>query len=436
MKPVKVRVSIKKFAIIVPMDKKSIQPLKGFRDRYPEDKALQEYIFNTVRSVAALYGFQEYDGPLVEPIELYEGKTSRELLEEQAFTLKDRKGNTLMLRPEMTPSLARMVAARSQELVLPVRFFNIGLRYRYEAPQKGRDREFYQLDFDILGSDSQLADIELLAVIVDIFSKFGATEKDFVIYINSREVLNSILLDIGIESDQAKQVISVIDRKDKMPLEAFEEALLKLGVTAEQVEGIKELFANQALYTQKFEGILALVKQCGIEKYIQVNPAIVRGLDYYTGIVFEVKSRNTLGRSLLGGGRYDNLVGMFGTTQPIPGVGFATSDTILREFLEESKLLPTLALTTSQVLVTTFSKELQTESLKVAQALRQAGISTEIYPDATKLPKQFSYANKKNIPFVIVIGPDELEKGVIVLKDMSTGDQKLLTLEEVIQTLS
>ena len=222
------------------MSKKQLQPLKGFRDRYPEDKALLEYILNTVRSVAVSYGFKEYDGPLVEPIELYEGKTSRELLEEQAFTLEDKNGNTLMLRPEMTPSMARMVAAKVNELTFPLRLFNIGLRFRYEAPQKGRDREFYQMDFDILGSQNQLTEIELLSIVVDIYRGFGATEKDFVVYINARDVMQKVLLELGIDSDTAKKVIFIIDRREKVSGEKFAGMLANVGLTKVQISGIEK----------------------------------------------------------------------------------------------------------------------------------------------------------------------------------------------------
>lgn len=418
------------------MSTKGTQPLKGFRDRYPEEKAFQEYLFKTVRSVAALYGFQEYDGPLVEPIELYEGKTSRELLEEQAFTLKDRNDKTLMLRPEMTPSLARMVAAKSQELTLPIRLFNIGLRYRYEAPQKGRDREFYQMDFDILGSDSQLAEIEILAVVVELYKRLGATPENIIVYINSRDIMNQVLHDYGINTDITKKVISIIDRKEKVSDDAFTDMLTDAGLTVEQISSVQNLLENPQKYENRFADILALAKEYGIDEFIQVNPTIVRGLDYYTGIVFEVKSRGTLTRSLFGGGRYDNLIGMFGTKDPIPGVGFATSDAVTRAFLEEADLMPELDINSSQVLVSIFSQETQNSSLQTVRQLRESGIASELYPAIAKLPKQFKYADRKGIPYVVVIGPEEAEKGLCTLRNMSSGKQEELSLEALVTKLS
>lgn len=417
------------------MSTKPLQPLKGFEDRYPEDKALDDYIFSIVKSVAASFGFQQYDGPLVEPIELYEGKTSRELLEEQAFTLKDRNDKTLMLRPEMTPSLARMVAARSQELTLPIRWFNIGLRYRYEAPQKGRNREFYQMDFDIIGSDSMLADVEILAVVVEIYRRFGATPKDVVVYLNSRQILNDVLQEFDIPAELSKEVIFVIDRKEKVSSEKFEVMLEETGLRKEQVQKIINLFNNPEVYVQYFAEIMSLAETYGIADFIEVNPTIVRGLDYYTGIVFEVKSRSQMGRSLLGGGRYDNLVGMFGTKDQIPGIGFAISDTITKEFLKDAEFLLPTYMQPSTVLVTVFSEELQEQSIKIAQQLREGGIATELYPAYAKLQKQLKYADKKNISYVIVVGPDEAASNAIKCKNMKTGDEQSLSVDEVIHQI-
>ncbi len=418
------------------MSTKSLQPLRGFEDRYPEDMALLNSVFDAVKSVARLYGFQQYDAPIVEPMELYVGKTSKEILEEQSFTLPDKNGVTLMLRPEVTPSLARMVAAKAQELPLPIRYFNIGLRYRYEAPQRGRNREFYQLDFDIIGSDSQLADIEILKVAAEIFIKLGATEKDFEICINSRELMNNQLTSFGLSPDQNKKVLSVIDKKDKVDEATFVEMLKKVALTEEQIQNIVNFLNNPAEYSKQFEGLLELARQYGIDTYIRVNPIIVRGLDYYTGLVFEVKSKGTLRRSMLGGGRYDNLVGMFNNKQRIPGIGFATSDTVLLDFIKEIGKAPQLPPTQTKVLVTIFDESTIAISLEILEMLRSAGVPTELYPDTQKLPKQLKYANKMEIPYVIVIGPEEMVKKSVILKDMKTGNQEEILQSKIIQHLT
>lgn len=418
------------------MSTKSLQPLRGFDDRYPEDMAILNAVFDTVKSVAVLCGFQQYDGPIVEPMELYIGKTSREILEEQAFTLPDKNGNTLMLRPEVTPSLARMVAARAQELPLPIRYFNIGLRYRYEAPQRGRNREFYQLDFDIIGSDSQLADIEILNVATQIFTHLGGTENDFEICINSRELMNKQLSSFGLSVEQNSKVLSAIDKKDKVEEAAFVEMLKKADLSDDQVQKVVNFLNNPAEYAKQFDSLFELARQYNIEKYIRVNPIIVRGLDYYTGLVFEVKGKGTLGRSLLGGGRYDNLVGMFNDKQRIPGIGFATSDTILLEFIKEIGKTPQLPPTQSKVLVTVFDETTAEASLGVVGQLRSAGVPTELYPDTAKLPKQLKYANRMEIPYVIVIGPEEIVKKTVIVKNMKTGDQEEISLELIVQNIS
>lgn len=416
------------------MSAKQTQPLRGFRDRYPEDKALQEYIFSAVRSVGALYGFKEYDGPLVEPLSLYEGKTSREILQDQAFVLEDKKGTSLMLRPEMTPTLARMVAAKASELVLPARLFNIGLRYRYETPQKGRDREFYQMDFDILGASSILSDIECVSVAVSLLRKLGAGADAFKIFINSRSVMNDALRQIGVEDQQLPSTMSAIDKVDKLSSDDFKQLLSDGGLSEKAIGGVLELLDDPNSYAENFNEMLMLAEDYGIREYVEVNPAIVRGLDYYTGFVFEAKSTGEMTRSILGGGRYDNLVGMFGR-DAIPGVGFATSDTVLREFLSDFNLLPDNPIRPVSVCVTVFSPDLRSQSIKAVRKLREEGISCELYPESDKLPRQFKYADRQGIPYVIVIGPDEAEKGMVVLKDLSTGEQKSMTLNDVVNFL-
>ena len=413
------------------MAPKSTQPLKGFLDKYPQEMAFLNYLIDTVKSVAALYGFEQYDGPVIEPLELYVGKTSKEILEEQAFTLKDRNDQALMLRPEITPSLARMVAAKAQELTFPIRYFNYGLRYRYEAPQKGRNREFYQYDFDIIGSDSLLADIELLSVTVEILKKLGGTQDTFVVYINSRSEMNAFFASIGLREDQYRPVLQAIDKRDKVDDEVFINLLVKCGLTTDQTREITQLLAEPDDYKKNFEPIMQLAQAYGIQDYIQVNPMITRGLDYYTGFVFEAKSKIGLTRSLLGGGRYDNLVASFGA-RPLSGVGFATSDTVLEEFVKDINKVPDLQTTQAPVLVTVFDQSLQKLSIETAALLRRAGIKTELYMNMDTLQKQLKYADKKNIPWVLIIGPEEAKNQNVVLKNMPASSQQICILEDAV----
>lgn len=408
-----------------------LQPLKGFRDYYPADFALTKYIFTKFRETTVAYGFEQYDGPIVEPFDLYANKSSEELLSEQAFNLIDRDGKKLLLRPEMTPSLARMVAARAMELPYPIRWTNIGLRFRYEAPQKGRSREFYQMDCDILGSDSQIADIEILSLIVSFFKNLGATNQEFEIRINSRAILSKALTNIITSTVDTKQVIQAIDRKEKVSKEAFDKNLESLGLSASEITSVTSLLEDSDKYSVFFKDFLALIPE-ETRNCIIVDPCIARGFDYYTGLVFEAKAKKGLTRSIMGGGRYDNLVEKYNAKQHVAGVGFAISNVVIEEFLKDNGLLPTLTSVPTQVLITVFDGETMSNSLKLGEQLRNRGVACEIYPyDATQLKKQLEYADKKGIPYVAIIGPDEAREGKVTLKDLSKRTQESITLAQL-----
>lgn len=401
-----------------------LKPLRGFRDFYPKDKAVQNYIFEKLRQVANLFGFEEYEGPSIEPIELYWEKTSKELIDKQTFKLEDKKGQVVVLRPEITPTLARMLAKRQYQLTFPARLFNLGPRFRYEAPQRGRAREFYQADFDILGESTTLSDAEILNVAVNIFLNFGARQEDFVILINSRKLLEARLKKIGLAGKKIKEVINIIDKKEKVSQKNFQKMLIDIGLKALAIKKIEQLLQNTTGYQNYFSPLLQLLDQFGIKKYIKINPSVVRGLDYYTGLVFEAREKGGIKRALLGGGRYDNLVAELGAAKKIPGIGFATSDVILEEFLKSKKLLPQLESLPTRVLITVFSDKTLKESIMIARFLREQKISNELFLNSQKsLDKQLAYANKKKIPYVIIIGPDEIKKKVVRIKNMRTGEQ-------------
>lgn len=401
-----------------------LKPLRGFRDLYPKDKTVQNYIFAKLRQVANLFGFEEYEGPSLEPIGLYWGKTSKALIDKQTFKLEDKKGQTIVLRPEITPTLARMVAQKQYDLTLPARMFNLGARFRYEAPQRGRTREFYQADFDILGEATTLSEVEILNVAVNVFLSLGAKQDDFIILINSRQVVEEQLKKIGLTRKKIKEVIRLIDKKEKVSQKNFQKMLIDVGLKGSAIKKIEQLLQNTTGYQNYFSPLLQLLDQFGIKKYIKINPSVVRGLDYYTGLVFEAREKGGMKRALLGGGRYDNLVADLGAAKKIPGVGFATSDVILEQFLTSKKLLPQLESLPTKVLVTIFSDKTLKQSTTVANLLRTKKIPSELFLNSKKsLDKQLAYANKKKIPYVIIIGPDEMEKKVIRIKDMRTGEQ-------------
>ncbi len=416
----------------------NLNPLKGFRDLYPKNKAIQNYIFQKLKESASFFGFEEYDGPLIESTSLYLEKSSKELVENQTFQIKSKKDEELVLRPEMTPTLARMIAKEENNLVFPLKLFNLGLRYRYEAPQKGRSREFYQADFDILSNNPELADMEILQVVVNLFTSFGAKENDFVVYINSRKYLQEEFKKLSIDESKQKSLLDLIDRKDKLPSETFTSLLSKLELTQEQEQWVLKLEIAEVKNIPYFKPLADKLEMLGIAKYIRFNPLIVRGLDYYTDLIFEVKSINVdekgevLNRSVLGGGRYDNLISYFGGKQNMSGVGFATSDVVLQEFLQDKNLLPQLNSKKTTVLVTIFSEEMTEDSIEIAQYLRKFNIAAELYLDATKkLDKQLKYANQNNIPFVLIVGPEEKEKGIVKIKNMKTTEQMEIKLDQI-----
>lgn len=415
-----------------------LNPQRGFRDMYPKDKALQDFLFKTLKNVAVLFGFESYDGPILEDIQIYLNKTSKELIEKQTFQVKDKKDQTLILRPEMTPTLARMVARKAGELVFPLRLFNLGLRFRYEAPQKGREREFYQADFDLVGSTDILADMEILAVAITIFLSLGASKNDFILYLNSRSFMEKKLEGIGIGKNDMKIILNLIDKRDKLDEPTFTKLLQETGVSSSVISDLQSFLKKPLLPDADpyFARLFCYLKDYGIDSYCQINPNIVRGLDYYTGLVFEVKEKGGTMRALLGGGRYDNLVSSFNSKLSIPGVGFATSDVVLMEFLKEKNLIPEVKSNASQVLITILGEDMVSSCIEIAKLLRSDGISCELYPNSNKkLDKQLKYANKRSIPFVIILGPEETQKGTVKLKDMKTGEQSEINKEKAVEMI-
>jgi len=415
------------------MVKTKIQPVKGTRDFYPEDIAFQNWLFGRIRAISESFGYQEYDGPILEPIELYLAKTSEELIKQQAFTLKDGKGRELVLRPEMTPSVARMVAAKSYELPIPARLFNIGPRFRYEAPQRGRLREFYQWDVDMFGANTPEADAEIIAVAAEFFKTLGLTPDDVVIKINDRSLIETKFAFLDIPEDKWLELTTIIDRREKLTPKAWQESLAKLDFSDKQISELETVLRDTdfSFESENLTRIFSTLEDLGYRDYVEFDPSIVRGLLYYSSTVFETKDRHGEFRSLLGGGRYASLVGEYGG-RDLSGVGFATSDIIIQEFLAHHNKLPELKAKVADVLVVVVEEGAVRDALKISTSLRSAQINTEFYPDATvKLDKQLSFADKKGIPFVVIFGKDEMEKQVVTVKKMATGAQKQILLKNL-----
>ena len=403
------------------------QPLKGFRDFYPEEIAFRRWLFGKMRKVSHLFGYQEYDGPILEPVAIYEAKSGQELVKKQTFQLKDRGGRKLALRPELTPTLARMVAQKQFELPLPIRWFSIGPRFRYEAPQKGRAREFYQWDVDLVGLKTPEADAEIISIACQFFKELGLCPKEVIIKVNNRQLMDFKLSLIEIKKSQIPKVFKAIDKNE----------LSLADLSEKQTKELKKILADRdfAVESEELTQTFSTLKDLGVADFVEFDPNIVRGLDYYTGTVFEARDRQGKFRAILGGGRYDNLVEIFSKT-PLSGVGFAAGDMVIEELLKYFNKYPVVEPNPTLVLVTVFDESCFRESLKLTTMLRGQGVKTEIYPDSqTKLDKQLKYADKKGIPYAIILGPQELEKNLITLKDLKKRTQQTDSFKTILNKI-
>ena len=406
------------------MAKKIIPSVKGTRDFYPEKMAGRTWLYRQMRAASEAFGYQEYDGPFLEPIALYAAKSGEELVKEQAFVFPDRGGDLITLRPELTPTLARMVAQKQGQLVFPLRWWSFGPFWRYERPQKGRAREFFQWNIDMIGVNSPEADAELAAVGAEFFRRVGLTPNEVQILVNNRRLMDSRLDALGIPAAQRKAVFRLIDRREKMSAAAWEAYAGEIGLSAAQIGGLKALLADEGLWEQSEELVrfFAAAEALGARDYLRYAPNIIRGLDYYTGTVFEARDRDGEFRAILGGGRYDNLVGDVGG-KPLPGVGFAMGDMVVTLVLEKYGRLPALATHPAPILVTVFDADHLLAAYQLAAEVRTAGFNVVTYPEPAKLGKQFKYADRVGARVALIVGPDEVAKGQVTLKNLSTRQQ-------------
>jgi histidyl-tRNA synthetase len=407
--------------------KTSIPPVKGTRDFYPPEMALRTWLYQVIRRVSESYGYQEYEGPFLESIELYAAKSGDELVKEQSFVFPDRGGNLITLRPELTPTLVRMVAQRQNQLAFPIRWWSFGPFWRYERPQKGRTREFFQWNIDLIGSGSASADAELIAIIATFFRQVGLAPQDALIFVNNRPLMEAEIRDLGIPPDSLKDIFRLIDRIDKMRLPEWERYAEETGLNPQQTAGLKAILENGELW-QKSEDLQQLfpaLEALGVSEYVRFAPNIIRGLDYYTGTVFEALAiAGDLRRSILGGGRYDNLISDVGG-QPLPATGFAMGDVVISLLLQDLGLVPQdLDRSPAPILVAVFDQERLASSLALAAELRREGINTVCYGEPDKLARQFRYADRIGARFVAILGPDELERGIVTVKELSSSEQQ------------
>jgi histidyl-tRNA synthetase len=414
----------------------STDPYKGVRDFYPADWAQLQAIFARVRETLVLWGYEEYNASPLERAELYEAKTSEEIVNEQTYTFTDRGDRRVTLRPEMTPTLARMVAAKRRELALPLRWFSIGNRFRYERPQKGRLREFYQTDVDLVGLPEGEADIEIVRLVYTIMKSFNARDEDFVIRINSRALLNAACAEAGLEGDKVQDYLRFLDRKAKMTNEEF---LAATGTLSNQdplaiianSEGAPSVIAEK----EKIEKRIASLNISGVSNAV-FDPHITRGFDYYTGMIFEVFDADPANsRSLFGGGRYDGLVALFGS-DPLPAIGFGMGDVTLADFLETHGLTPTELATTPQLYLGTPSTNDIAGAQAFADTLRNAGVRVCVNLTDRSLGDQIKDAVKRNIPYFSAYGANEVADNTLRIKTLASGVEASLSAPELASWLT
>lgn len=413
--------------------KTTIPSVKGTRDFYPEQMAIRTWLYNTVRRVSESYGYQEWDAPFLESLDLYAAKSGEELVKKQSYVFTDRGGDEITLRPELTPSLARMVAARQNELVFPLRWWSFGPFWRYERPGRGRSREFFQWNIDLIGVDSPEADAELVAIAASFFKAVGLSSAQVQIVINNRRFLDAEFDLLGIPSTKKAEVSALVDRRDKMESDAWETYAAEIGLSNSQLEGLKALLSDGERWRKSEElvRLFAALESLEVTEYIRFDPNIIRGLLYYTGTVFEAFDiSGSVRRAIFGGGRYDNLLQEVGG-EPLSAVGFAMGDVVISLLLQDLALIPPIPISPSPILVTVFSSELQPASLRLASDLRKSGLNVTCFPEPAKLPKQFKFADRMGMKVVLVIGPDEVNARNITIKNLADASQTTLKREEI-----
>ncbi len=414
--------------------KLSTQPYKGARDFYPEDKRLQKYMFNTMRKVVERYGYEEYDAPILEPIEMYLAKSGEEIVHEQTYVFEDRGGRTVTIRPEMTPTVSRMVAAKRQELAYPLRWYSIPNLWRYERPQRGRLREHWQLNVDLFGLPDATAEAEIIQTSDAILKAFGATHDMYSIKLNSRKLMDFIMHDyLGLNETQTHTIVKLIDRMHKMPSETFAAEADSVFTPTQRDEGA----SNKLLGLLKIKQIDhlpeairdhdSLVKLKELMETLKDNRVtnavfditLMRGFDYYTDIVFEVFDKHPENnRSMFGGGRYDGLVGLFGV-EPVPTVGFGMGDVTLQNFLEVHDLLPKLRPETDVYVV--LIGDVYAQAQKIITELRDMGANVAVDTTGRKPDKQIKTAVKKGIHYAMFIGEKEIKDELYVVRNLMTS---------------
>ena len=416
------------------------QGVRGTRDFYPEDMRLRNWLFDNFDDAALLHGFQEYDAPVLESEELYTRKQGEEITQ-QLYNFKDKGDRKVALRPEMTPSLARMVMSRAGVLPMPIKWYSIPQCWRYERTQRGRGREHYQWNVDIWGTDAISADAELISVLVTFFKSVGLTEKDLVIKMSSRKVLEEVLGSLGLEGDIFAKTCIIVDKMDKLPADVVSNQLSELGLEDSAIQTIQSTLAikdmnsleknlgKESSAVMELTSLFSALDAYGISEWIEFDASIVRGLAYYTGPVFEAHDRAGELRAICGGGRYDKLLSTLGG-KDLPATGFGFGDMVIMELLAEKGLVPELIGGVDDVVIA-LSPELRNAAMSVATSLRNTGKSVDLVLEDKRLKWAFKHAERSGAQRLVMVMPDEWKDGKVKIKDLETGEEEEVVMESL-----
>ena len=416
------------------------QGVRGTRDFYPEDMRLRNWLFDNFDDAALLHGFEEYDAPVLEHEDLYTRKQGEEITQ-QLYNFQDKGDRKVALRPEMTPSLARMVMARAGALPMPIKWYSIPQCWRYERTQRGRGREHYQWNVDIWGTNEISADAELISVLVTFFKRIGLTEEDLVIRMSSRKVLEEVLGSLGIAGDIFAQTCIVVDKMDKLPADVVSQQLADLGLEANAIgtiqstlgikdmESLREVLGEDSEAVSELTNLFSALESYGISEWVEFDASIVRGLAYYTGPVFEAHDRAGELRAICGGGRYDKLLSTLGG-KDLPATGFGFGDMVIMELLAEKGLAPELTSGNDDIVIS-LSPELRNAAMSVASSLRSAGRAVDLVLEDKRLKWAFKHAERSGAQRLVMVMPDEWKEGKVRIKDLETGEETNVDIDSL-----
>ncbi|MGB1495513.1 MAG: histidine--tRNA ligase [Candidatus Thalassarchaeaceae archaeon] len=416
------------------------QGVRGTRDFYPEDMRIRNWLFDNFTDAALLHGFDEYDAPVLEHEELYTRKQGEEITQ-QLYNFEDKGDRKVALRPEMTPSLARMVMARAGGLPMPIKWFSIPQCWRYERTQRGRGREHYQWNVDIWGTNEISADAELISILVTFFEGVGLTAKDLVIKISSRKVLEEVLGSLEISEEIFSKTCIIVDKMDKLPVDIIEEQLTELGHNSDAISKIQSIFGiknmdelanslgKESSAVSELNSLFDSIDSYGILEWVEFDASVVRGLAYYTGAVFEAHDREGKFRAICGGGRYDKLLSTLGG-KDLPATGFGFGDMVIMELLAEKNLIPEL-ISGIEDIVIPLNPELRSASVMVAAALRDTGRTVDLVLEDKKLKWAFKHAERIGADRLVMVMPEEWKSGKVRIKDLESGEETDVSIEEL-----